>query len=64
MELLEWKEWKGYNLAKASETLGISESFLSLLLHGKRNPSPKMALQIEKATKGRVRREELVWPER
>jgi DNA-binding transcriptional regulator YdaS (Cro superfamily) len=63
MNLKEWKDWKGYKLRKCAEALGISESFLSLLLRGKRGPSPEMALQIEKKTHGRVRREDVMWPD-
>jgi len=63
MKLEEWKRWKGYSLAKCAEVLGISESYLSLILAGKRRTSPEMALQIENKTEGRIRREELVWPE-
>ena len=63
MNLQQWKDYKGYSLAKAAKALNISESFLSLLLRGKRGPSPDMALQIEKATAKMVRKEEVMWPE-
>jgi len=40
----------------------ISESMLCLLLQGKRNFTPGVALRFEKATGGKVDRLELLYP--
>ena len=42
------------------KSVGISESYLSLLLRGKRTPSVPVALQIERATSGEVTALELL----
>ena len=63
MKLNDWKNWKGYKLDKAAEVLGISPSYLSLILSGDRRGSPEIALQIEKRTDGAVKKEEIMWPE-
>jgi DNA-binding transcriptional regulator YdaS (Cro superfamily) len=39
--------------------LGITDTYISLLIHGKRRPSGPMALSIERATQGLVTRTEL-----
>jgi len=39
--------------------LGISPTWLSLIIHGHRVPSPKLAVSIEKATQGLVPRKHL-----
>jgi DNA-binding transcriptional regulator YdaS (Cro superfamily) len=39
--------------------LGITATYISLLIHGKRRPSGAMALSIERATQGLVTRSEL-----
>lgn len=42
------------------QTIGISESYLSLILNGKRMPSVPVALQIEQAANGEVTAIELL----
>lgn len=39
--------------------LGITATYMSLLIHGKRRPSAPMALSIERATQNLVTRQEL-----
>lgn len=39
--------------------LGITDTYMSLLIHNKRRPSPQMALAIEAATQGLVTRKDL-----
>lgn len=39
--------------------LGITDTYISLLIHNKRRPSGPMALSIERATQGLVTRQEL-----
>jgi DNA-binding transcriptional regulator YdaS (Cro superfamily) len=42
--------------AKMAEDLGITRTWLSLILSGTRLPSPVLATAIEKYTKGKVKR--------
>lgn len=42
-----------------AQYLGITATYISLLIHGKRRPSGPMALSIERATQGLVTRHEL-----
>jgi len=46
-------------IAEMAEFLGVSSTWLSLIIHGHRKPSPKLAVAIEKATQGLVLRNEL-----
>jgi hypothetical protein len=39
--------------------LGVTPTWLSLLIHGHRVPSPKLAIAIEKATQGLILRKDL-----
>lgn len=39
--------------------LGITQTWMSLLLNGHRRPSPELAIKIEKATQGLVTRDDL-----
>jgi len=43
--------------------LGISEALVGHILHGRRNVTPALALKIEQASGGIIRKEKLVWPE-
>jgi DNA-binding transcriptional regulator YdaS (Cro superfamily) len=43
--------------------LGISEALVGHILHGRRNVTPSLALKIEEATGGQIRKEKLVWPD-
>ena len=42
-----------------AQYLGITATYMSLLIHAQRRPSPQMALKIEQATQGLVTRSEL-----
>lgn len=42
-----------------AQYLGITDTYMSLLIHGKRRPSPSMAVKIDQATQGLVTKREL-----
>jgi DNA-binding transcriptional regulator YdaS (Cro superfamily) len=42
-----------------AQYLGITATYMSLLIHAQRRPSPQMAVKIEQATQGLVTRAEL-----
>jgi DNA-binding transcriptional regulator YdaS (Cro superfamily) len=46
-------------IKEMAEYLGVSVVWLSLIIHGHRRPSPKLAIAIEKATQGLVSRKDL-----
>jgi transcriptional regulator with XRE-family HTH domain len=46
-----------------AEKVGISRGYLQHILSGLKNPSVKLAKQIEEATGGKVSKEELLFPE-
>jgi len=52
------EEPKGAILEMA-QYLGVTATWLSLLIHGHRRPSPELAVKIEEATQGLVKREVL-----
>jgi DNA-binding transcriptional regulator YdaS (Cro superfamily) len=52
-------EPKGAKVEMA-EYLGITANYLSMLIHGKRQASPKLAMKIEIATQGLVTRRDLL----
>lgn len=52
------EEPKGAILEMA-EYLGVTATWLSLLIHGHRKPSAKLAIKLEQATQGLVTRKEL-----
>ena len=39
--------------------LGVTPTWMSLVIHGHRKPSPKLAIMIEKATQGLILRKDL-----
>jgi DNA-binding transcriptional regulator YdaS (Cro superfamily) len=49
---------RGSKLAM-SHTLGITKTWLSLIMNGSKKPSAKLAIAIEKYTNGSVSRKEL-----
>ena len=61
MNLREYfaEEPKGAKVEMA-EFLGITPNYLSMLIHGKRQASPKLAAKIEVATQGLVTRRDLL----
>ena len=54
--------WAGTQ-RKAAELLGLDESMVSLLVAGKRNVTPAVALKAEQVSAGQFRKEVLVWGE-
>lgn len=46
-----------------AQKIGVSRSYYALVENGTRNPSPDVALAIEKATGGEIKKEWLVFPE-
>ena len=60
MNLSEYfeNEPKGAKVEMA-QYLGITSTYMSLLIHGKRRPSPELAKVIEVATQGLVTRMDL-----
>ena len=60
MNLKEYfKEEPTGAIAEMAKYLEVSATWLSLIIHGHRKPSPKLAVAIEKATQGLVLRNEL-----
>ena len=62
MTLSEYLGWKGLTRKEFAEIADVTESFLSLLVAGKRRPSPDTAAKIEAATDGNVDRMDLLYP--
>jgi DNA-binding transcriptional regulator YdaS (Cro superfamily) len=46
-------------IVEMAEYLGVTSTWLSLLIHGHRKPSATLAIKIEEATQGLVKREVL-----
>jgi len=46
-------------IVEMAEYLGVTATWLSLLIHGHRKPSPTLSIKIEEATQGLVTRKEL-----
>lgn len=46
-------------IVEMAEYLGVTSTWLSLLIHGHRRPSPELAVKLEQATQGLVKREVL-----
>lgn len=60
MTLLEYFEGKprGAKVALA-RAVGISKTWMALIIHGRALASPELARDIEKATNGKVKRKDL-----
>lgn len=59
---MQLKDWIGTKRGKQRELanqLGISPTWMNLLVSGKRVCSPELAVAIEQATEGQVTRKEL-----
>ena len=60
MELKEYfKEEPKGAINEMAEFLKVTPTWLSLIIHGHRQPSPKLSVAIEKATQGLVLRKDL-----
>jgi len=46
-------------ILEMAQYLGVTATWLSLLIHGHRRPSPELAVKIEEATQGLVTRKDL-----
>jgi transcriptional regulator with XRE-family HTH domain len=55
MDLREYLKLNKIKQKNFADDVGISEAYISLILSGRRMPSVPVALQIEKASKGKVR---------
>lgn len=51
------------NQARAAEALDVDKSTVSRICGGTRGITPEMALQVERLSGGRYRKESLVWPD-
>lgn len=60
MTLIEYFEGKprGSKVALAN-ALGISKTWMALIIHGRALASPELAREIERATNGKVKRKDL-----
>jgi DNA-binding transcriptional regulator YdaS (Cro superfamily) len=58
MKLKEFLQQHG-SIEAMSKTLGISRTWLSLVVNGHQLPSAVLAIKIEAATKGKITREQL-----
>jgi DNA-binding transcriptional regulator YdaS (Cro superfamily) len=63
MELRKYLESKKINMTEFGGLIGCNQSYISLLCQKKRRPSPGLALEIEKATGGKVTVMELLYPD-
>ena len=62
MDIRAWINSAGISQNKLAKGLGISPSYLSEILSGKRQINPKLAQRIEDVSKGEVSRMELLYP--
>lgn len=57
MDLKQYFSTRPYgSKAKMAKSLGISRTWLALIINGLRVPSPGLALEIERVTNGEVKR--------
>lgn len=63
MNLKTWKEQQQMNNKELADLLKVDESYVSLILNGKRKGSPVFALAVEQITKGMVSRMDILYPE-
>ena len=54
---------RGIKKKEMAAQLGVSQTFLSLMINYKRRPSPELAARIEKMTSGKVKFRELLMPQ-
>jgi transcriptional regulator with XRE-family HTH domain len=62
MDFRAWINSTGVSQNKLAKSLGMSPSYLSEILSGKRRINPKLAQRIEDVSKGEVSRMELLYP--
>jgi len=62
MKLSQWQKKTNISNVELAKIINIDQSFLSHINNGRRRPSPKLALKIEKATGGAVTVMELLYP--
>lgn len=63
MELISFLKNSEIKMIDFAKTVGCNQSHISLLCQKKRRPSPELALEIEKATGGKVTVLELLYPD-
>ena len=61
MKLKEYRKLTGMLLKDVANKIGVYPSHVSMIEHGHRRPSPKLAKKISKMTKGAVTIEELLF---
>lgn len=60
MQLKDYFENKPHgSKADFAKSLGVTKTWLSLIMSGRKIPSPSLCIQIEKLTKRKVKRKEL-----
>jgi len=62
MNLSEYLKINGISHEVFAQKIGVTRSFITNVLNGKRNPSLKLCLKIEAATKRKVKTKELFNP--
>lgn len=60
MNLREFKEKSGLSLADIASALGITVGHASDIVNGKRNCSLRIAVEVERITKGKVKCRDLL----
>lgn len=63
MQLYKYLELTDLTIKQFATILDIDRSYLNLIILGHRIPSKKLALRIEKATKGKIKAIDLIFPE-
>lgn len=64
MKLKDYLEKYKIGVSEFAEKAKLKQSYTSLLVNGKRRPSPEVALMIEQATNKKVTIRELLYPEK
>ena len=62
MKLSDYLKWTELRQQELAVIAGCTQGVISHLVRGRRTPSPRLALKIEKATDGHVTRMELLYP--
>ena len=63
MKLKDWQKKENVSDVEVAERAGIHPSYICHINAGRKIPTPKIALMIELATGGAVKKEELIWPD-